>query len=83
MLLEGKELEGKIGNVGSYSIDVDSGLNVKIEAVISVVESGIKISSVNSVEAPLMEILEKACLKNNIDWDESAIAGFKALLKLA
>jgi hypothetical protein len=82
-MLEGKEIEGKIGNIGSYSVDVDNALNVTIEATISVLEGGIAIKSSNSVSAPLMEIIEKACLKNSITWDESAIAGFKALLKLA
>lgn len=79
-LLEGKELEGKIGNVGSYSVDVDEKLNVKIEAVISTVESGVTIESRNSVSAPLMEIIKAACLKNNVTWDEKAIATAEMLL---
>lgn len=82
-MLEGKELEGNIGNVGSYSVDVDNALNVKIEAIISTVQGGLTIESRNSVTAPLMEIIEAACKKNSITWDESVIAGFKMLLKVA
>lgn len=82
-MLDGKELKGNIGNIGSYSVDVDNALNVKIEAVVSIVEGGVVIESKNSVSAPLMEIIEAACKKNSITWDESVIAGFKALLKMA
>lgn len=82
-LLDGKELEGKIGEVGSYSVDVDSKLNVKIEAIVSTVQGGVTIESRNSVEAPLMEIIKKACLKNNVSWDEKTIAGIELLLGLS
>ena len=82
-MLDGKELKGNIGNIGSYSVDVDNALNVKIEAVVSIVEGGVVIESKNSVSAPLMEIIEAACKKNSITRDESVIAGFKALLKMA
>jgi len=82
-MLEGKELEGKIGNVGSYSVDVDDSLNVKIEAIISTEQSGVLLESKNAVSAPLLMILEKACLKNNVTWDETVIGGLKMLLKIA
>lgn len=82
-LLDGKEFEQKIGEVGNVSIDVDSDLNVKIEVVIETVQAGVTIKSSNSASAPLLSIIEAACLKNNITWDESLIAGVKLLLKMA
>lgn len=80
-MLEGKELEGKLGEVGSYSVDVDSKLNVVLALEVAhEVEGVVKVSSKNSAEVHLFAILEKACAKNSVHWDEALLGQFKVLL---
>lgn len=79
-MLEGKELEGKIGDKGSYSIDVDDKGNVKMAAAYADDISGVKIKSENSIETNVLDLLEQVALKNNAKWGVDAIKTVKTLL---
>lgn len=81
-MLEGKELEGKIGDSGEYSVDVDAkGVVVVLIKAEKAFEGG-KASSVNSVEFNLLSLLAKAAAKSKATWDDEAIAKIQALLGL-
>jgi hypothetical protein len=81
-MLEGKELEGKIGEVGSYSVDVDKTGLVKLEVSASKELEGIKLNSSNSAEISIFVLLEKVAQKTEAKWDDAAVAQLKALLNL-
>ena len=81
-MLEGKELEGKIGEVGSYSVDVDKTGLVKLEVSASKELEGIKLNSSNSAEISIFVLLEKVAQKTEAKWDDAAVAQVKALLNL-
>lgn len=81
-MLEGKELEGKIGEVGSYSVDVDKNGLVKLEVLASKELEGIKLNSANSAEISIFVLLEKVAAKTEAKWDDSVVAQLKAILGL-
>jgi hypothetical protein len=81
-MLEGKELEGKIGDVGSYSLDVDMTGNVTVAVSVAKDFGGAKVSSTNGVEVHIFTLLEKLAAKTAATWDDAAIAKIKALLNL-
>lgn len=64
-MFEGKELEGKIGSVGSYSADVNGQGVIELSV-------GVKID--------LIAELEKLALKTQTPIDDQAIAWVKKLL---
>ncbi len=66
-MLEGKELERKIGNSGSVSIDVTPDLKIKIAA---------------SVEIDILAEVKKLAVKTGTPLDDQAIAWLEALLEL-
>jgi len=75
-MLEGKELEGKIGDKGSYSIDVDSALNVEIKVGGGNLETdGVEVGGY--AKLTLWKILEKAALATDTKWDDEAISAIK------
>lgn len=82
-MLEGKELEGKIGDVGSYYIDVDATGKVEIALQVEKAFEGGKASSLTKVEANLLDICEAAAKKTDAVWDDNAIKTIKAVLNLA
>lgn len=82
-MLEGKELEGKIGDVGSYYIDVDASGKFEIAVEVAKEFEGGKASSLTKVEANLLDICEAAAKKTSATWDDNAISTIKAVLKLA
>jgi len=79
-MLEGKELEGKFGDVGSYYIDADAHGTVKFSATVDKDFGYAKVSSANSVESNIFSLAEMIAKKNNFDWDDKAIAGIKSIL---
>ena len=84
MKLDGKEIDKKIGDVGSYSVDVDNKGMIKIELQVGkVIEDGIKISSQNAVEVSVFTLLEKVVEKTEAKWDDALVAQLKAILGLA
>lgn len=62
-MLEGKEVEGKIGEVGSYSLDVDDKLTLKASVVFEVDLFGeldkLAVKSKNKIFIGAMEIVSK------------------------
>ena len=81
-ILEGKELEGKIGDVGSYFLDVEATGKVVISAEVMKSFEGGKISSVNKMETDLMVILEMVTKKTGATWDDELVAMIKKALML-
>ena len=80
-MLEGKELEGKIGAKGTYSVDVDATGQIEIklgggDLSIDGFEGGAY------VKLTLFSLLEKAAAKTGTPWDDNAIKTIKALLGL-
>lgn len=64
-MLEGKELEGKIGDTGSYSVDVDANLKCVIEVAVSKEIAGIKATTANSIELDVADLLRLSTGKVN------------------
>lgn len=81
-LLEGKEIEKKIGDIGSVSVDVTKEGKVILEVVAEYKADGLVAKSANSAEVELFVILEKVCAKNNVTWDEALISQLKVVLGL-
>lgn len=81
-MLEGKEVDVKIGDVGSVSVDVSKEGMVKVELIAAKELEGIKLQTSSSAEVSLFVILEKQCAKNSVTWDEALIAQLKVILGL-
>lgn len=64
-MLEGKELEGKIGSVGEYSVDVD--------------DKGVVTVSVGA-KIDLLDELQKLAAKSNTTLDDKIVAYLKLFL---
>lgn len=79
-MLEGKEAQGKIGDVGSYELDVTEQGVVKFSAIVEKDFGYGKVSSVNSVETDIFRIAEEMAKKTQTPWDDNAVAGLKNLL---
>lgn len=72
-MLEGKEIEGKIGEKGSYYVDVSPDLVVDIGlGGGDLVVDGFK--AVISVQLTIWQLLEKAALATGTKWDDEAVA---------
>lgn len=83
-MLEGKEMEGKIGEVGNYYVDVtkEGGVKIGVSIEAKVADGDVTVKSDNSAEAHVLTILEKIAAKNDKTWDEAVIAQVKMLLGL-
>lgn len=79
-MLEGKEVEGKIGDVGMYEIDVDSKGYVRFGAHVDKDFGYAKVKSANVIESNIFKIAEEIAKKTKTEWDDKAIAGLKSLL---
>lgn len=80
-ILEGKEVEGKIGDVADYYIDVDEAGKVVVSLIAKkVIDSHTSLSSENKVETDLFVILEKITAKTKTTLDDKAVATIKAIL---
>lgn len=83
-LLEGREVEGKIGEVGGYFVDVtkegmvEVGVSIKAELV----EGGVEVKSENSAKVHILTILEKQAKKNDKAWDDAVVSQLKMILGL-
>lgn len=80
MNLDGKELEGKIGDVGGYSVDVDDKGKIKIDASVSKDLGHSKVSNTLSIETDIFKLAEAIAKKSESTWDDKAISGLKAIL---
>lgn len=81
-MLDGKEIEGKIGDVGGYFVDVTkegiAEIGVQISAKFA--ENDVEVQSTNSAKAHILAILDKIAKKNDRTWDEAAIASVRNIL---
>lgn len=78
--LEGKEIDGKIGDEGSYFMDVDAKGNVVIEAAYTKQVSGAEVKASLQAKASLFTIAEGIAAKTGTPWDDKLVAGLKSLL---
>lgn len=78
--LEGKEVEGKIGDEGSYFMDVDAKGNVVIEAAYTKAVAGAEVKASLQAKASIFTIAEEIAKKTETQWDDKAIAGLKSIL---
>lgn len=78
--LEGNELEGKIGDVGSYIVDIDD----KGKVVVSVkIEKDMGLGKINAtvaVETDIFKIAEQLAAKTATPWDDAAVKALEKLL---
>ena len=83
-MLDGKEVEGKIGEVGTYYVDATKEGNVFIGAAIDVkvADGDVTVKNDLAVGVHVLTILEKIAKKNEKTWDDAAIQGIKNLLGL-
>lgn len=81
-MLEGKEVEGKIGDVGSYFIDADATGKVKIGMEYSKDLGLAKVAGTNAVEVHILDLLQKVVEKTPQTWDDSLVSELKKLLGL-
>jgi hypothetical protein len=81
-ILEGKEVEVKLGEVGSISVDVEKTGIVKVEIVAEKEIEGVKAKTSNTVEVSLFVLLEKVAAKTEAKWDDAVVAQLKAILGL-
>lgn len=81
-MLEGKELEGKIGDVGSYSVDATAEGKVIISIEAKKEVEGVVLKSANSVEVGLLFLLEKYVKSTSQTWDDALVDQLSALLGL-
>lgn len=83
-LLSGREIEGKIGDVGGYFVDVtkEGMVEIGVSIAATFAEGDVTVKSENSAQAHVLTILEKIAAKNNKTWDDAAIAQARTLLGL-
>lgn len=80
-MLDGKELEGKVGDVGNYSVDVDAQGGVKIDVSVSKEFDGhTKVSNTLAIETNIFKLAEAIAKKTETELDDKAIAGLKSIL---
>ena len=82
--LDGKEVEGKIGDVGSYFVDVhkDGMVEVGVAVEVKQMDGDVEVKSQNSAKVHILTILEKQAKKNNKTWDDAVVAQIKSILGL-
>lgn len=78
-MLEGKELEGKLGVNGSYSVDIDDKGLVTLALVYGQGAGDVTGSLSASVQIPLVVILEKAAAKTTATWDDNLVKTLETL----
>lgn len=79
-MLEGKELEGNLGDVGKYELDVDDKGNVTFSATVDKDFGYAKVQSTNSVTSNIFHLAEEISKKTKSEWDDKAVAALKKLL---
>lgn len=82
-LLEGKEVEKKLGDVGEVSVDVSKDGKVKVElSAIYKKDAILSVESKNSVDLDLFALLQEVAAKNDKTWDDALLAQLKVILGL-
>lgn len=83
-MLEGVELEGKLGDFGSYSVDVNATGKVLVALEVEkIVVDGLKIVSKSGVEIDLFMLLEMVAKKTSAAWDDIAVSKIRDILNIA
>jgi endonuclease III len=79
-MLEGKEVEGKIADVGDYFIDAKADGTVEIAAKVEKKFEGGEVSSTNAIKVDIFKLLEMITAKTSQTWDDDAVKTVKVLL---
>jgi len=81
-ILDGKEIEGKIGDVGAYSVDVtkEGKVIAELSVEVSSLEGAVKAKSANSVELDVFTLLAGIAKKNNKEWLGTSVESIKNIL---
>jgi hypothetical protein len=80
-ILDGNEVEGKIGEIGGYSVDVSANGDVKLNASVSKdFGYSVKASSIETVELNIFVLAEEIAKKNGIVWLETGAEALKKLV---
>lgn len=80
-MLEGKEVEGKIGDGGDYSIDVDAKGFITAEAGYEKkIIDGVEVSTKNHVRIDIVVALEMLAKKTDSQVDDKLVAIIKGAL---
>lgn len=79
-MLEGNELDGKIGDMGAYALDVDAQGVVKVSANIDKDFGPAKVGLVSTIETNIFKLAELITKKTETQWDDKALEGLKGLL---
>ncbi len=79
-MLEGQELSGKIGDAGTYSVDVTDKGEVTISASIDKDLGYGKITATLAVHTNILAIAEQIAAKTTTTLDDQAIAALEKLL---
>jgi len=79
-LLDGKELEGQIGNVGTYEVDVSIDGSVIMKATVAYVTEYGEASSTNAIKTDIFKIAEALAKKTETTWDDAAVEALKKVL---
>lgn len=81
-MLEGKEIEGKIGEVGSYSVDVTKEGKISIEASVKqpFLDGAGEAKIASSVDLDLFAVLEKIAAKNGKPWIATSVESVRNIL---
>lgn len=81
-MLEGKEVEGKIGHEGGYSVDVTPDGQVVLELTYEKIMGAAKVKTANMIELSLMSLLEQVAKKTSNTWDDAVVAQIKQMIGL-
>ena len=79
-MLEGREIEGKVGDVGEYFLDADEKGNIEVALNVEQDFGFGKAKSANSVNLNILDAAEMVAKKTKTTLDDSAVATLKALL---
>lgn len=79
-MLEGNELEGKLGDVGSYAVDVTENGKVKVSLSVEKDFGYGKVSSVNALETDIFRVAREITKKTAATWDDQVELALEKLL---
>lgn len=79
-MLEGKELEGKIGDVGSYSFDVDDKGQMAVDLEVHKDLGFASVKAVVEVKTDIFAVARHITEKTKTTWDDTAEAALEKLL---
>lgn len=78
-----KTIEGKLGDFGSYSLDVDIKGTITAQIDVNKDFGFAKVTESTTIEMSLIDVAEELAKKTSTPWDDKAIATLKTLLGIA